>query len=521
MKIKRLEITNCLGIKELQINPGKINIISGGNEKGKTSILECIEKAINNTERRAKFIKDGAEEATLYVELDNGMEISRKINVTDDGTVKVVQNGATIKKPETMLKSIIGGFNFNPVDFIQKKDKEQTEILLSLIPIRITKDMLMEWFGEVPPVDLSQHAVKVLEYLAEKYFYDKRAIANGKVKECENEITSIRAQLPDNYNVDYWRNIVIADKWRLVDKAKATNKAIEESKKLIAGKGSELESINNKYDLKIKEAYELLESEKKKAREQADKWEDGIRNEIKGNEDTIKELETQILELKQKNKLLQQKIDNFEQNNVPLKFESLKKEYDMSINLINEKRNSEINNLNEKIAAAERFIKDNKIIDIEPLERDAELVEKMKAYIPLADNLKELENALLDKKAVAKKLDDYVELARKKPAELLKGIKLPVKGLGINKDMQITIDNLPIKNLSTSRQIKLALDIARATSGPLHLICIDRFESLDNEQKKIFFEEAEKDDYQYFITEVTGGDLKVDTKEAVTDDKNL
>ena len=515
MKIKRLEITNCLGIKELQINPGKVNIISGGNEKGKTSILECIEKAVSNTQRRVKFVKDGEDEGTLYVQLDDGVEINRKVTI-DKSTVKVVQNGSTVKKPETVLKSIVGGFNFNPVDFIQKNDKEQTEILLGLIPMRITPTMLQEWFGEVPPVDLTQHAVKVLEYLAEKYFYDKRALANGKVKECDNEIKSIQAQLPDNYNAEYWRNIIIADKWRLVDKAKATNQDIVENQKLITNKDAELQAINNKFDLEIKSADEQLEKNKKDARDKADKWEDGIRFEIKGNEDKIKDLETQISELKENNKLLQQKIDNFEQNNVPLKNESLKKEHDMSINLINEKRDTQIKTLNVKIDAAEKFIKENKATDVEPLEKAAEEAEKMKGYIPLADNLTSLENELLDKQADAKKLDGYVELARKKPAELLKGIKLPVKGLGINKDMQITIDKLPIKNLSTSRQIKLALDIARATSGPLHLICVDRFESLDKEQKDTFIIEAEKDDYQYFITEVTDGDLKVNGEKIKT-----
>lgn len=515
MKIKRLEISNCLGLKELQVNPGKINIISGGNEKGKTSILECIEKAINNSERRAKFVKDGEEEATLFVKLDNGYEINRKIKQDDKSTVKVVKDGSSIKKPETVLKNIVGGFNFNPVDFIQKKDKEQTEILLSLINMNITAKMLKEWFGEVPQVDLTQHAVKVLEYLAEKYFYDKRALANGKVKECENEITSIRLQLPDNYNVDYWRNIVIVDKWRLVDKAKDTNKKIADSNNLINNKDVELQNITNKYDLKVKDVDKTLQDKIQITNEQAETWKSKIKLEIQGYENDIKELEQQILDIKEKIKFVEQKIKNFEETNVPAKLESLKNEHNIEIKNINENKTSEVKTFNEKIKAAEQFIKGNKQIDVKPLEEAAEQAEKMKAYIPLADNLTELEDALLNKKDTAKKYDDYVELARRKPAELLKGIKLPVKGLGINDEMKITIDKLPIENLSTSRQIKLALDIAKATSGPLHLICVDRFESLDDEQKRIFFEEAEKDDYQYFITEVTDGELKMETKGTV------
>ena len=50
--IKRLVIRDCLGIEELTVNPGQTTIISGGNEQGKTSILETIEKALYNTKRR-------------------------------------------------------------------------------------------------------------------------------------------------------------------------------------------------------------------------------------------------------------------------------------------------------------------------------------------------------------------------------------------------------------------------------------------------------------------------------------
>jgi exonuclease SbcC len=183
-KISRLEIKNCLGISELEIQAGKVNIIKGGNEKGKTSILEVIEKGLQNTQRRTKFVRDGAKEATLYIEMDDATSIDRRIKPDGKTSSKITQHGASIPKPETYLKTIIGeGFGFNPIDFMGKKDKEQTEILLSLIPMRVTEQDLQDWFGEVPPVNLNQHAIDVLAYLAEKYFYDKRALANASVKD--------------------------------------------------------------------------------------------------------------------------------------------------------------------------------------------------------------------------------------------------------------------------------------------------------------------------------------------------
>jgi exonuclease SbcC len=81
--------------------------------------------------------------------------------------------------------------------------------------------------------------------------------------------------------------------------------------------------------------------------------------------------------------------------------------------------------------------------------------------------------------------------------------------------MEITVDGLPIRNLSTSRQIKLALDIARATASELKLICVDRWESLDKEQRAIFLKEINNDGFQYFLSQVTSGDLKITSERGI------
>lgn len=513
MKIKRLVINNCLGIKELQMDPMKINMISGGNEKGKTSILECIEKAVNNSERRAKFVKTGEEEATLFVTLDDGTEISRKIRPAGNESVKVTSNGTTIKKPETYLKSLVGGFTFNPVDFIQKKDKEQSDILLSLIPLRITPTMLVEWFGEVPEVNLDQHAVTLLEQLAENYYYDRRTIANTKVKECQAEIASIAAQLPNNYNAEDWRVVSIAEKWREVDKAKQTNDWIKQAHELINNKDTNIATIDNKYELKIVEVDNTLQVKINMVKDNAEQEKTSITNAINSKLELIQEYKKKIQQLENEIKLDEQKLKNIDDNVVTVKVESLKNERDIEVKAINEAKDKEIEEFNNRIVKANKYLEENKLIDVEPLIASAEETEKMKGFIGLYDKLTDLRESLITKQDTAEKLNRNVETARKKPAELLKNIKLPVTGLGINDEMQLTIDDLPIRNLSTSRQIKLALDIAKATCGPLQLICVDRFESLDAEQRKIFLDEIEKDDFQYFITNVTAGELMINSQE--------
>jgi exonuclease SbcC len=465
MKISRLEIRNALGIKEFEISPDKITIIQGKNESGKTSILESIERALYNRNRRVDFVRKGEKEAALYVELDNGTKIDKKVTSTGDTRSKVIQEGVILAKPESMLKSLVGEFAFNPIDFLRKTDKEQSEILLSLIPMRITEEDLKKWTGEVPLVNLDNHAIKNLEYLAEEYFYDKRTTANAELKDVKNQIESLRAQLPDNYKPEEWEKVDLYSLHEKVREARDHNSNIVDAKLFVDEFEERQKDINRKYDIDKKNRIDL----------------DGAR---------VQEINDEIIRLK--NELA-----------------TIKGQQEEAIRQIEKEREAELLARVNMKTEKEEFLKNNKQIEDLELLSEAKKAEEMKGYLSLAENLKKLEKEEITKEAEAKRLDTVVELLRGKPAELLSKVKLPIKGLGINDKMQVTIDDLPIANLSTSRQIALAIEIARATSGELKLICIDRFETLDEEHRKILLDEISKDGFQYFISEVTEGELKV------------
>lgn len=540
MIIKRLEIRDCLGIKELQFSPGQVNLISGDNEKGKTSILETIEKGLLNAQRRPVFVRNGADEATLYVELSDGTTIDRKIKADGGGKVDVTQNGIKVKKPETVLRQLIGDtgtLGFNPVDYLGKKDKEQTEILLSLIPMRVTAEDMEEWFGEKPPVNLNQHALDVLTYLAETYFYDKRTKANSAVSDCQDEIGSLRRQLPDNYKGDDWRKVVIADLWKKVQDGQQVNTYRDQAQKIVDEHEEAAEGVKNRFSLKVKEAEEYAQFKAGKIDEDIAKEKERIKAEISAVVDSVEQkqsrLRTEIHGIEEQIRELQKLIElkEIELGGVgregEIQIAALKKELaavdekfagradaiteekDNKITAITEQEQAEIEKLDARLKKAQEYLDAKAEVDIEPLKEAAEEAERMKGFIGLYDNMKRLQEELKAKKDTAQHLDQCVKTARAKPAELLKGIKLPVEGMGINEQMQVTIDGMPIKNLSTSRQIKFVADIARATAGPLKLICIDRFESLSPPKQKMFFEEIKGDGYQYFVSIVAEGELSV------------
>lgn len=504
MKIVRLELKNVLGIKELQLNPGQVNIISGGNQKGKTSILEAIEKVVRNTERRPRLVRDGSDEAILYIELDDGTAIDRRIPVIGSPRVTITKDGARVSKPESTLRALVGqdgDLVFNPVDFLAKKDKEQTEILLSLIPMRITQSDLQEWFGEVPEVNLNQHAIDVLSYLAEKHFYDRRAIANAAVKDCNNEIAALWEQLPDNYDGDHWRNVNIGELWKAAQEAQKVINYRAEAQRLIDGQDEAVKAVQNRFSVEVNEAKEYAQFRIQKLKDGVEEEKQAIKVEISSIEEQIRQLEHQRI-------MLQKDLESFDEK-TSLRVETIEKETAQKLTDILTREQAEIENVQGRVAKAIQYLAENPAVEVDKLQAKAEEAEQMKGFIPLFDNMKRLERDLSDKVALAERLDQCVAIARQKPAELLQEIELPVAGLGIDDKMQITVNGLPIRNLSTSQQIKLALDVARATAGTLKLICVDRWESLDPEQRKLFLQEIEGDGFQYFISQVTEGDLKI------------
>ncbi|GAH87461.1 unnamed protein product, partial [marine sediment metagenome] len=188
---------------------------------------------------------------------------------------------------------------------------------------------------------------------------------------------------------------------------------------------------------------------------------------------------------------------------------SIKGKQSEALGQIELSRKADLKSLDETMKERKDFLSISKVAPIDDLLAEAKRTEEMKGYLNISGNLKKLEKDQSIKEKEAKRLDKLVNFLRKKPAELLSKIKLPIKGLSVNEEMQVSIDGLPIANLSTSRQITLAIEIARATSGELKLICIDRFETLDTDRRKILFDEISKDDFQYFISEVTEGKLRI------------
>lgn len=511
MKIKHISINNYLGIEELDISLDKDKVfIEGGNGKGKTSVLEAIENAMNSvSDRRPKKVKDGEEQAILLLQLDDGTEIKRVIAQDGSNKVEVKKDGLKVKGPETFLKNLFSGFTFNPVDFLQKKDKEQAEILLNMIPFFISQDLALEWFGEIPGVDYSQHGLKVLQELAEKYFFNKRAVANAEVKELNNQIEALTVQLPDNFDYKEWENVSLSEAYKEIEEKRAINNKIDIANKFIEEYPEKKEAIKNKFLAQIN-------LQKDSERYELSKIDEVIQDEIKRKQGYIASHNEEIAALEEKikeHKLYIDKLNNeinvFNSTYRDNEEKAIKVKFDEKIKGIQELENKELSDLETTYTNASTFAISSSKQDIETAIQEVETAEKMKGFIPLDQNRELAKKTLDNKKKVALHYDNMVNFCRNKPQEIIASMELPVEGLGIDSDGNITVHNRPIKNLSTAEQLDLAIDIARATAGELKIICIDKFESLDYEAQERFMEKTKDDQFTYVVTKVTGGDLKI------------
>lgn len=105
----------------------------------------------------------------------------------------------------------------------------------------------------------------------------------------------------------------------------------------------------------------------------------------------------------------------------------------------------------------------------------------------------------------------YIDAVRAKPQELFASAKPPVEGLGIDAEGNVTVNGLPLDNLSGGECIALAMQVAAATAGDLKVMLVNGIEALDETRREACLQQAQALGFQTFATVVHAGDgLTVD-----------
>ena len=135
-----------------------------------------------------------------------------------------------------------------------------------------------------------------------------------------------------------------------------------------------------------------------------------------------------------------------------------------------------------------------------------------------AQKLQIKQEAIEDKEVqLAETITDHGSLERLYKAltgpvqqQILASMEFPIENLEIKGD-SIYVDKKSIDKLCGKEQIDFSVSVAKAVLGDLKVICVDQFESLDKESKEHFAEITADDGVEYFMAEVTGGELEMES----------
>ena len=475
MKISKLSIKNTYGISQFELGGESVEL-TGSNGTGKSSVIDAIRLALTNNSKRKYIIKKGENEASIYVELDDGTTINRKKR-NDKSDYKSIKdgNGNEINSPESFLKDIFTPLQLEPVEFLSMSEQEQNRILLNLIKFdKDKREFITEKFGEsINWVNYDDSILEILNQIQSKdgAYYQNREEINRNARNGLAIINDIAKDIPENYDAEKWRNYTLSDKYEELNK---------------------LKDFNNKIDRSIvyKENYD---------------------NTIKGFKG---ELDTSLVEISKtkemRRKALQDSITEYENKIALLKkdLENLDNEFLVDENNAKAKYDQEIAKLSDNIKIANEWAsKEKKNTDI--LEEELKVAESMKGHLNEYDRMKDMQEKVKKLNEQSEELTRKIELARNLPGQILKEVEIPVKNLTVENGIPL-VNGLPVGNLSEGQKLMLCVDIALSDSNTLKLILIDGVEKLSEANRKELYRICKEKGLQYIATRTTNdNELKV------------
>ena len=183
MRISKIAARNAKGFENFELLCGDVNLITGQNGVGKSSVLDIVCAAFSSDGDRA-LLRTGAEEGEIvvtFVEEQTGetFELRRRLKPGEvsQPTIKSSKAGK-IGAPRTWLKGIIDSVSLDPLRrAMTASPKEQAQILLETIPLKVTLAELQAAIagtGVIPSTDpKNRNALDAIEEVR-KYIYDRR-----------------------------------------------------------------------------------------------------------------------------------------------------------------------------------------------------------------------------------------------------------------------------------------------------------------------------------------------------------
>lgn len=468
MKISKLKIKNTYGISQFELGGESVEL-TGSNGTGKSSVIDAIRLALTNNSKRKYIVKKGENEASVYVELDDGTTINRKKR-TDKSDYKSIkdENGNEISSPETFLKDIFTPLQLEPVEFLEMSEQEQNRILLNLIKFdRDKREFITEKFGEnIDWVNYNDSILEILNQIQSKdgVYYQNREEINRNARNGQAIVNDIAKDIPENYDAEKWRNYTLSDKYEELNNLKDFNNKIDRSIDYKTNYDNTVKGFKGELDSKLAEIKNIKETKRK------------------GLEDSILKLKNQIA-------LYEKDLEN------------LDNEFLVDENNAQAKYDQEIAKLSENIKIANEWASKEKK-DTQTLENELKVAEEMKGHLNEYDRMKNMQENVKKLNEQSEELTKKIELARNLPGEILKEVDIPVKNMTVENGVPL-VNGLTISNLSEGEKLMLCVDVTLSNNNSLKLILIDGVEKLSEANRNELYKICKQKGLQVIASRTT------------------
>lgn len=190
MKVTKIEIKNVMGLRDAEISPKQVTLVSGKNGIGKTSIMAAISSVITGG-HDATLLRNGEESGESVIVIDDNITLKKSIGESKS-SLDVSLDGRNISSPASYVKDLFGT-GFNPIKFLSMADKDRIGEMLKALPITLGENELQSIIGSLSTVlDSKQHPLKQIDQ-AHTLVFDERRQINRIVSEAEKTISSLSA----------------------------------------------------------------------------------------------------------------------------------------------------------------------------------------------------------------------------------------------------------------------------------------------------------------------------------------
>ena len=138
MKIIQLTVENVKRLRAVQITPdGTVQVITGRNAQGKTSVLDAIWLALGGgaaSRETTVPIRHGEDHAQVTLDLGD-LKVVRRWTASGSTLTVTNSDGAKYPSPQAMLDALVGRLSFDPLAFTRLSPRDQRQALLDLVDI--------------------------------------------------------------------------------------------------------------------------------------------------------------------------------------------------------------------------------------------------------------------------------------------------------------------------------------------------------------------------------------------------